>query len=389
MPIPLSYNIRNLTVRRITTIMTALGAALSVGVLVAVLALVQGLRTSFEVAGNPNDVLVLRKGATSELVSVVSRANFQDIKPMPGIARDAAGQPLATLEMVTVINLENGGSDKDMNVNLRGVTPMSFAMRDELKIAEGRMFQPGRREVLIGKAIAAKFPRARVGTSFSFGREGGVWTIVGILDGGRSVFNGEVWADLNQVAGDYKRTDNLSSALLRAEPGQADALAARLASDPKLNVTARPEHQYYADQMVSAAPIQFMGLLVAAIMAVGSVFAAMNTMYAAVARRSAEIGTLRVLGFSKQSVLTSFVIESVCLSLAGGVIGCLLALPLNYISTDVGSFTTWSHFTFNFNVNAEVMAVGLLFALFIGAAGGFLPARNAANRQIIAALRAR
>ncbi|HTP86126.1 MAG TPA: ABC transporter permease [Bryobacteraceae bacterium] len=388
MPIPISYNVRNLAVRRVTTVMTALGTALSVAVLVSVMALVQGLHTSFEIAGNPNDILVMRKGSTSELTSVITRANFQDIKTMPGIVKDAKTEPMASLEMVTIINLADPNG-QDMNVNVRGITPVGFDMRDHVHLAQGRWFQPGRREAVMGKSLADRFPSARIGSTLRFGRANGTWTVVGVLDGGRSVFNGEIWVDLNQISADDRRADYLSSVLLRAEPGQADSLMRALEHDARFNVLAQPEQQYYAAQMVNARPIQFMGILVAIIMAVGSVFAAMNTMYAAVARRSAEIGTLRVLGFSKASVLTSFVIESVFLAILGGAIGCILALPLNYINTDVGSFTTWSHFTFNFNVNTTVMLYGMFFALFIGAAGGFLPARNAAKRQIIAALKAR
>jgi putative ABC transport system permease protein len=388
MPIPLSYNVRNLAVRRVTTVMTALGTALSVAVLVSVLALVQGLHTSFEIAGNPNDVLVMRKGSTSELTSIITRANYQDIKTMPGIVRNSSGQPLASLEMVTIINLASPGGE-DMNVNVRGITPIGFDLRDQVHLAEGRWFQTGRREVVVGKSLADRFPTARIGQTLRFGRANGTWTVVGVLDGGRSVFNGEIWVDLNQISADDRRADYLSSVLLRAEPGQEQAMERSLEKDSRFNVLAQPERQYYNDQMKDAAPIQFMGVLVAIIMAVGSVFAAMNTMYAAVARRSAEIGTLRVLGFSRFSILSSFVMESVFLAVLGGAVGCVLALPLNYINTDVGSFTTWSHFTFNFNVNTQVMAVGMIFALFIGAAGGFLPARNAARRQIVAALRAR
>ncbi|MGA2185099.1 MAG: ABC transporter permease [Bryobacteraceae bacterium] len=388
MPIPLSYNVRNLAVRRVTTVMTALGTALSVAVLVSVMALVQGLHTSFEIAGNPNDVLVMRKGSTSELTSIITRANYQDIKTIPGIVKNASGQPLASLEMVTIINLGNAGGE-DMNVNVRGITPIGFDLRDQVHLAAGRWFQTGKREIVVGKSLADRFPSAGIGQTVRFGRANGTWTVVGVLDGGRSVFNGEIWADLNQVSADDRRADFLSSVLLRAEPGQEQSLERRLEKDARFNVLAQPEQRYYADQMVNARPIQFMGVLVAIIMAVGSVFAAMNTMYAAVARRSAEIGTLRVLGFSRGSILSSFVLESVFLAVLGGAVGCVLALPLNYINTDVGSFTTWSHFTFNFNVNTQVMAIGMVFALFIGAAGGFLPARNAARRQIVAALKAR
>src|SRR5579884_370076 len=331
MKIPLTYNLRNLTVRKVTTVMTALGAALTVAVLVSVLALVQGLRTSFEVTGNPNRLLGLRKGATSELVSVISRENFQDILSREGIARDASGRPLASLEMITVVNIDLAGG-KDMNVNLRGLTPIGWRMReDTTHLVAGRMFQPGRREIVVGKSIAGKSPQGHVGATMQFG--GGTWTVVGIMDGGRSMSSSEIFADLNQVSSDYKRHDYLSSALVQAAPGQMDALARSITDDRRLNVLVQPERQYYAEQMTSAGPVQFMGTFVAIIMAVGSAFAAMNTMYAAVARRSSEIGTLRVLGFTRASVLTSFLMESVLISVIGGVIGCLLTLPLDRKST--------------------------------------------------------
>ena len=386
MKIPLSYNVRNLRVRKVTTLMTALGAALTVAVLVSVLALVQGLRTSFEVTGNPQHLLVMRKAATSELVSVVSRENFQDILSHQGIARDAQSRPLASLEMVTVVNLELPGG-RDMNVNLRGLTPVGWAMRDQVHLIQGRMFETGRREVVVGRSIAEKCSGAHLGGHLEFGR--GTWEVVGIMDGGRSTFNSEIFCDLNQVSSDYQRHDYLSSALIQAEPGQMDRLAHDIEDDRRLNVFVKPERQYYAEQMGNAKPVQFMGTFVAIIMAVGSAFAAMNTMYAAVARRSAEIGTLRVLGFSRSSVLASFLLESVLISLIGGIVGCLLTLPLDHVQTAIGSNTTYSQLSFNFHVTFQIMAWGVLFASMIGAIGGFLPARNAAKKQIIAALKAR
>jgi putative ABC transport system permease protein len=386
-PIPLSYNLRNIAARRVTTTMTALGTALAVAVLVSVLALVQGLRTSFEATGNPHDLLVMRKGSTAELISVISRTNFQDIRDRAGIARDAAGRPLASLEMVSVINLSDEKTGKDMNVNLRGLLPIGFEMRPDVHLVAGRMFRPGLREVIAGKSIADRFPSARVGGTLTFGR--GDWKVVGVFDAGRSAFGSEIWADLNQVSSDYNRSEDLSSVLLRAEPDHAAALTDAIEADPRLNAMVIPERDYYAEHTSAARPVQFMGMLVALIMAVGSAFAAMNTMYAAVARRSAEIGTLRVIGFSKLSILTSFLIESVLLAVAGGVAGCLLTLPLDNVNTEVGSIRTFTTFTFNFHVTPEVMAVGLLFAVLIGAVGGLLPARSAARREIITALRAR
>ncbi len=240
MAIPLSYNIRNLAVRRITTVMTALGTALSVTVLVAVLALVQGLRTSFVIAGNPNDLLIMRKGSTSELVSVITRSNYQDIKDFEGVARSADGQPMASLEMVTVVNLEGGAGGRDMNVNLRGITPTGIAMRTQVHLREGRLFRPGKREVVVGSSIADRFPSARLGGVLYFGRGHRDWSVVGILDGGRSVFNGEIWGDLNQISEAYDRTGYLSSILLRVQSGRLGDVRRHLEQDRRFNVIAQP-----------------------------------------------------------------------------------------------------------------------------------------------------
>jgi ABC-type lipoprotein release transport system permease subunit len=384
MKIPLLYNLRNLRVRKFTTLMTALGTSLSVAVLLSVLALVSGLRTAFEATGHPQQLLVTRKGSSAELTSVITRETFHVIKSKAGIACGRDGQPMASLEMVTVINIE-GPAGQEMNVNLRGLMPVGVEMRPQLQLRQGRIFQPGRREVIVGKGIADRYSSMQVGHTIQFGR--GEWEIVGIVDGGRSAFNSEILGDVNQISADYNRSGFLSSVLIRAEPGYLEALARTLEEDPALNVRAEREQEYYTAQTRSAAPVQFMGMLVAAIMAVGSAFAAMNTMYAAVARRASEIGTLRVLGFSRGSILASFLVESLLLSILGGIAGCLLVLPLNNLKTGIGSFTTFAEMTFTLTVTPAVLAIGLSFALLIGALGGFLPAHAAARKQILAALR--
>jgi putative ABC transport system permease protein len=386
MAIPISYNLRNLVVRRTTTLMTALGIALTVAVLLAIMALVQGLRTSLAATGDPMHVLVMRKGSTSELTSNFSRTSFQDVKLKPGIASTKSGEPAASLELITIIDLANFDAPQGINVTLRGLLPVGFEMRPDIRIIEGRMFEPGRREIIVGKNTAARHAVANVGRSLRFGR--GDWEIVGVFDAGRSAANSEVWADLNQVASDYNRNEVLSSALLRATDEVAvQALINDLQSDRRLNVMAITEREYYMQQMVSATPVQAMGTFVAFIMAIGSCFAAMNTMYAAVARRSAEIGTLRVLGFSRFSILVSFFFESVLLSLIGGILGVLLVLPLNALRTGLGSFTTFSEISFSFNVSPGVMLAGIAFALILGAIGGLFPARMAAKKEILTALR--
>jgi putative ABC transport system permease protein len=304
---------------------------------------------------------------------------------MAGIAREN-NEPVASLEMVTVINLPSVDSPDGMNVTLRGILPVGIRMRDGLKIQDGRWFQAGQREVVVGKSIARRYPGAQLGKKLRFGR--GEWEVVGVMDGGTSSVNSEIFGDLNQTSSDFNRADGLSSILLRAaDAATVPALINSLNDDRRLGVVAQTEKDYYASQTSSGALIQYLGIFISIIMAVGSSFAAMNTMYAAVARRAREIGTLRVLGFSRGSILTSFLFESLLLSVLGGLLGCVLVLPLNNITTGIGSFVTFSEMSFNFRVGPQVMAVGIAFALVMGALGGLFPARNAANKEILTALR--
>jgi putative ABC transport system permease protein len=386
MKIPISYNIRNLIRRRTTTIMTALGIALTVAVLLSVFAMVEGLRTSLSATGHPLHILVTRKGSSAELNSSMTQEQFQTIKAKQGIASSPDGAPMASLELVTVVILDSPENPSGINISLRGLTTTGFAMREYARVAEGRMFQPGRREVVVGKGLAKRYPKARIGSKLDFGR--GEWDVVGVMDGGRSAADSEIFCDLAQLASDQNREAALSSALIRAaDRDSMQALMNDLSDDRRLNVDAVSEKSYYEAQTTSAAPIQFLGIFVAIIMAVGSSFAAMNTMYAAVARRSAEIGTLRVLGFSKFGIMVSFLIESLLLSLLGGVIGCLLVLPLNNFTTGIGSFVTFSEFTFDFRITPGIMFTGVVFALVMGALGGLFPAASAARKEILTALR--
>jgi ABC-type antimicrobial peptide transport system permease subunit len=366
--------------------MTALGIALTVAVLLSVFALVEGLRTSLSATGHPLHLLVMRKGSTAELNSSMTQEQFQIIKAKPGIAQTPSGEPMASLELVTVVILESPENPSGINISLRGLTTNGFAMRDYAQISEGRMFQQGRREVVVGKGLAKRYPKARIGSKLDFGR--GEWDVVGVMDGGRSAANSEIFCDLAQLASDQNREAALSSTLIRAtDRASMQALMNDLSEDRRLNVDAVSEKSYYEAQTASAASIRYLGIFVAIIMAIGSSFAAMNTMYAAVARRSAEIGTLRVLGFSRIGILISFLIESLLLSLLGGIIGCLLVLPLNNFTTGIGSFVTFSEFTFDFRITPGIMLTGIVFALVMGALGGLFPASSAARKQILTALR--
>jgi ABC-type antimicrobial peptide transport system permease subunit len=386
MKLPLTYSLRNLAVRRTSSLMTALGIALTVAVLVSLLAMIEGLQASFESSAHPLQVIVMRKGSQAELLSSISRSAAQEIRVRPGVARDAAGEPMASLEIVTVLVLKNAEHPRGINVTVRGVTPMGFAMREHLRIAAGRMFEPGRREVVVGDSIARRYPEAGLGGKLRFGR--GEWDVVGVFDAGQSAFGSEIFADLNQVAGDYNRPQLLSSVLVRAaDDSAAQALINDLEGHRTLNVMAQLESRYFDAQTISALPVKFAGSLIAVIMAIGSGLAAMNTMYAAVARRGAEIATLRVLGFSRRGILAAFLIESVMLAAAGGAIGCLLALPLTQLRTGIGNMVTFSEIVFQFRITGEIAVTGILFGVLMGAAGGFMPALAAARQQILTALR--
>jgi putative ABC transport system permease protein len=386
MRIPLTYNLRNLLVRRTTTIMTALGMALTVTVLLAALALVDGLRAAFRSSGDPLNVLVLRKGSSSELSSGMSEETYRDMLFKPGVAqgRDQR-RPLLSLEMVTVITLPKPGSVNGQATTLRGLLPVGIEIRP-VKLKEGRWFQPGHLELVVGESVARRCPAARVGEWLRIGNS--AWEVVGVMDAGSSAVNSEVFADLNQVSNYFNRRDQFNSALVHAaDESSLPQLVESLNDDQRLNVTAQTEKSYYEAQAASGAPLEHLGVLVALIMSIGSCFAAMNTMYAAVGRRSREIGTLRVLGFSRGSILLSFLIESLLLASLGGVTGCLLVLPLNYVTTAIGNFSTMSETAFRFHVGPLVIGIGIVFAWFLGGIGGFLPARNAARKEILVALR--
>ena len=385
MMVPLSYNTRNLLVRKTTTLMTASGIALSVAILVASLALVEGLSTVFANTANPLQLLVLRKGGDSELGSTVSTEDFEILRSVSGIANDQAGQPLASQELVNVANLPSSDNPKGMNVTVRGLSPVGIEMRN-VHLLAGCWFQAGKREVVVGKAVSQRYPSARIGNHIRFGK--GDWEITGVMDGGQSALNSEIWGDFNQISGDYNRQDSSSSVLLRAtDPVSLDALKHSVEDDPRLNASAMTERDYYQKQTASGAPLEFLGILVSVIMAIGSGFATANIMYAAVVRRGKEIGTLKTLGFSEGSILLSFLSESVLLSGLAGALGCVIALPLNWVTTGVGSTTSFSEIAFRFHVDAAALLAGLIFAVVLGAAGGALPARAAARKEILNALR--
>ncbi len=385
MGVPITYNIRNLRERKATTIMTAFGIALTVAVLVMSLALSAGLRQVFAATGDPRQALILRKGTDAELTSSITTETYQIVRQLPIISKTSEGEPMVSPEALTVVNLPSVDSPDGMNVTVRGLTPIGLLMHPNT-ITQGVMFTPGLREIVVGESIEKRYPNARIGNELRFGR--GMWKIVGVFSAGGTASDSEIWADLNQLRGDFERQGGSSSLLVRLDsPDQIEPLKKLIEDDRRLGSTVMGEKAYYENLTQAGLPLQILGFAVAVIMAIGSAFAATNTMYAAVARRAREIGTLRALGFGRGSILISFMLESVVLCLLGGLLGVLIALPINGLTTGVGSFATFSETAFKLKIDSTSIVAGLLFSVVIGAIGGLLPAWAASRKNIVAAMR--
>lgn len=385
MAIPLKYNLRNLVVRRVSTLMTIGTIALVVAVFVALMSLANGLNSSLVETGSPENVVILRDGAQTEMQSFVTKEAFQVIQTIPGIARDNQGKPIASGEVVVLINLLRRGDISASNVTVRGVSETGVTLRPHLKLVGGRMFRPDVGEAIVSRKIADRFQGVSLGDELQLGRR--KFAVVGIFDAGGTGFDSEIWSDVVGVSDAFDRA-SYSSVLIRAENvATRDQLVSRIESEQRLKLESKSELAYYEEQTSASGPIRGLGIFVAIIMGIGACFGGMNTMYASVAYRTREIGTLRALGFSKASILTSFVIESMILSLVGGVIGCLLALPVNGIATGTMNFRTFSEVAFSFRITPDLLLSALIFSLLLGFIGGLLPSRLAARMPITKALR--
>jgi putative ABC transport system permease protein len=386
MAIPLKYNLRNLFVRKTSTLFTAGSIALTVAVFLTMMALANGLTTAFTSTGNQRNLIVLRQNSDTETNSSVAPADFQKLKYMDGIARDGMGVPKASAETIILINLPRVDNPAGSNIMVRGLSEMGQLLRPQVQIKDGRWFRPGSREVVVSQSTSRRFMGTQIGERMRFGK--GDWTVVGIFTAGGTTYDSEIWCDVNQLMNDYNRT--IYSSII-AEVRDVETLAKiseRVKEDRNLRLDAMSETAYYAKQTSSALPVQILGTFIAMLMAVGAAFAAMNAMYTAVANRTREIGTLRVLGFSRFSIWLSFAIESVALSLIGGIIGCLVALPINGLTTGTTNFSTFSEIAFQFQVSRELIMTALVFSGLIGFFGGSLPALKAARENIVSALRA-
>ncbi len=384
MKIPLRYNLGSLWARRTGTVMTVVGIGLTVSIFVTMLALVSGLESTFVTTGQDNQLIVIRQGSLNETNSYFSRDLLQVVRFLPGVSRDTRQEPLAFGEIIVNINHTRIGGESS-NIIVRGTTEAAHALRPEARVVEGRLFRSGFREIAASRALSRRFENLTLGSTIHFGRSD--WQVVGLFDAGGTAYDSEIWADYDAVAQDWDRPI-YSSILLRAEDAQAAArIQRRVADDRRINLQAIPQKQYFADQAGTAVGVRMLGDFIAFIMGIGACFAAMNMMYGSVMARSREIATLRAIGFRRRNILASFLVESLILGVLGGIVGCLLALPMHGISTGTANFQTFSEVLFRFRLTPGVFMRGMVFAAVVGILGGYLPARRAARARLVQLLR--
>jgi ABC-type antimicrobial peptide transport system permease subunit len=387
MTIPFSYVVRNVAARRLTTALTAGGMALVVYVFATVLMLAAGLKATLVSTGQDDNVVVIRRGAQSEVQSGVDRTQAGVVESLPDIAIGEDGQKLISKEPVVLINLPKRGTNKSSNVVIRGVTPNGLELRPQVRLVEGRMFRPGTSEVITGRAIADGFQGAGVGETLRFASRD--WTVVGVFDAGRTGFSSEIWGDAEQMLQGFRRLGFSALIFRLADGDRFDAVKSTIESDPRLTLEAKRETRFYADQSESLAKfISYLGTTISVIFSIGAIIGAMITMYASVASRTAEIGTLRALGFPRTAILVAFLVEALTLGLLGGVIGIVAASFMQALSISTMNFQTFAEIAFSFTMTPGIVAASLTFALAMGFVGGFLPAARAARMKIVDALRA-
>jgi putative ABC transport system permease protein len=387
MAIPIVYNLRSVTARWTSAIVAVLGIAGTVGVFIAMLSLARGFRATLVSSGSVDNAIVMRAGATSEMMSGIKLEDVKIMQDAPGVAR-GADAPLVTSEVVVVAPFALRTTGTDANVQVRGVSANVLTIRKNVKIVQGRMFQPGLAELVVGKNASTSYAGLTLGNTVNFG--GGHWQVVGIFDAGGSSFDSEVWCDARVLDDVYKRPSNIfqSATVHLTSPDAFQQFKDSVTSDRRLNLDVTREIDYYAKQSTRMTQlITILGGLVAFVMAIGAVFGALNTMYSAVAERGREIATMRALGFGAAAVVLSFLIEALLISFVGGAIGCIAVLPLTGLTTGAMNWQTFSHLAFAFRITPPLLVMGIVFALAMGLLGGLPPALRAAWRPVAVALR--
>jgi len=387
MKIPISYSYRNLWTRKLTTILTLGGIALVVFVFAAVFMLAYGLKKTLVSTGSPDNAVVIRKAANSDLLSAVGRESANLVETLPDIAHDSNNKPLVSKESVLIINLLKYGSNDMGNVIIRGVSPDVLTLRPQVKVIQGKMLREGTTEVIVGKSIAKRFQGANIGNVLKFGSH--QWTVVGIFDAQKSGFESEIWVDSEQMMSAFNRPVFSTVTVRLKDPSNFQAFKTRLESEARLQeLEAKNEQKYYAEQSETLGIfIKALGVIIIILFCVGAIVGAMITMYAAVSNRVAEIGTMRALGFQRRSILTAFLIESVLLALIGGCVGLIIASFLETVTISTINFDTFSELAFGFSLSPMIVVGSLIFAVVMGIIGGFLPAVRASRLNIVDALR--
>jgi ABC-type antimicrobial peptide transport system permease subunit len=384
--IPVSYSLRNLWTRRLTTILTAGGMALVVFVFASVLMLAEGLRQTLIETGSYDNVVVIRKGSQSEMQSGIPREHASIIETDPGIATGPGGKPFLAKELVVIINLPKRRSDKPSNITIRGIGEFSLALRPQVRLVEGRMPRPGSSEVIAGESVAKRFRGAGIGENIRFAMQD--WTVVGIFDAGRTGYSSEIWGDVDLLMQAFRRPAYSSVLFKLRDSSGFQKVKDRIESDPRLTLEAKRETKYYADQSEMMAKfLRILGISLTVIFSLGAMIGAMITMYAAVANRTSEIGTLRALGFRRRNILAAFLMESMLLGLTGGLIGLLFASFMQFITISTVNWQTFSELAFSFTLTPEITISSLIFSLVMGFIGGVLPAARASRMNIVDALR--
>lgn len=384
--IPLKYNTRNLRVRWMTTLMTVLGTGLVVWAMVLTFGLTDGLQHALRISGHPLDLIVLRKGANDETGSSVTTKQAQELATLEGIARNDQGLPMCSAEYVTILTKPRRNNGGTTNLIVRGVQEIGRELRPDFQIVQGRDLKSGVNEAITSVNMARRFENLALGEKLEINQV--QFTVVGYFEAGGSSAESEVWTDIRDLTSARRTPEGITSVNLRARDESALAgLIKRIRDDKQFNLKPVEETKYFEDQMTSAIFIRFVGYVIAVFLTMGAMFAAANTMFAAVAARSREIGTLRALGFRRGSILMSFLLESVLICLLGGILGCLATLPFNGLSTGTANWATFSEITFSFRFGPTVLLQGILMALLMGLVGGLFPAIRAVRLNIVSALR--
>jgi ABC-type lipoprotein release transport system permease subunit len=387
MRVPLIYNVRSVLQRPVSTAMTALGIATVVTVFIAMLALAEGFRRALVTTGSPANVLVLRRGADAELSSGLSREAARVIAASPHVATGPGGQPLVSPEVFVAINVHRVGDTLSMaNIVARGVSPAALEVRRDVRIVAGHRFAPGRPEILVGRKLVGRVDHTAIGDTMRFG--GREWVVVGHFTANGSSFESEIWGENEQFMPVFRGEVFQSVSFRLRDPAGYEEARRALEDDQRIQVDVHRETDFYAGQSALLTRIlRFLGIVVTGIMAVGAVFGAVNTMYAAVGSRGPEIAVLLTLGFRPSAVLLAFLVESAVIALAGGIVGCLAALPMNGIVTGTTNWNSFTEVAFAFRITPAFLLAGLLFALVMGVLGGFFPARRAARLEVVQAIR--